>query len=117
METTKIYIIVGELTSWGRSADKIIGFTLSKEDAEYEVWKLNKQARSAEFTSTRFSYSEIPAIVITNKNTNEKEYKAFKAERIAAIKESIESRTSCKNKDIEALASLEESLRFYEDKK
>jgi len=116
METTKIYLIIAELNGTWSRAEKTLGFTLSREDAEYEIWKLNKETKRNDYNRIKYTYTEVPAVSI-EKPKNDKDYKNFVAERIEDLKSQITAKTICKNKDIEALASLELSLKHYEDKK
>lgn len=103
---TKIYILEA---SYGLMGGLILGFTLSRKEAEYLLWKEEKKNRGG-YSMVYYTIREISFLP----ENREKDYKDFVKHRAGKIKEEMSSKRNCAEKDESKIKELEEELKSYE---
>jgi hypothetical protein len=119
MEVTTIYL-VEQQTAGGMffgSYSKIVAAFLSREEADFETWKLEKEKGGFHrgISSYSISFSVVEVQVMPQHN-NDKEYQKFIKEKLVAIESSIKERPECADKDTKKISELEEQKEYYTGK-
>lgn len=107
MDKTKIYIVTKSNTYSLMGLESIVGFFLSKEDAEYWVYSRDKSISGLDY----FAVREAIGISV---DKNEKEFQRFIESKLTKIQESIDKSLSEINKNNEDFQELHKRKSYYE---
>jgi hypothetical protein len=118
MEKTKIYVVT--VTDSFMVFETLIAFYYDKQEAEYQYYlkKEEQRNRSHEsyFTYHFYTIKEVSAGDIVNKESKSfrKFIKEQKEKLIKDLKEKLEEKNACKEKDTKEIEKLQEELKKYD---
>lgn len=92
--------------------ERIEGFFLSKEEAEFYVWEKMKSENSNDWSFSHGSYfiQDIPALTISKEGKN---YKKFIGEKLDMVRAKIKSEQDCIESDKSAIDLLKKEEEYY----